>query len=172
MISVTLEWPVAEQQVVRQTLTLGKAACDDLRPVFERYRGVLRTRHRQTMDAMRDPLTGLPWTPLLPKYAASKPPGTQNRILYRSGRLRKALTVFQAPWSIYQATPKSMVWGVDSPSIYPLVHQTTLRSRKDGQPLRRGYMGLKLPDDLNTLARYIRTHIIGQIAKGGAKGGQ
>ncbi|MEW5875819.1 MAG: phage virion morphogenesis protein [Candidatus Zixiibacteriota bacterium] len=167
---VSFDWPTAEQRAVRQTLTMTRTAVTDLRPVFERFRGTLRMRHRRTMDTMTDPITGQPWTPLTEKHKSRKPSGTQARILYFTGVMRRALTVFQAPWSIYHATPVSMIWGIDSPEVYPLFHQTTQRRRKDGQPLRRGFMGMVLPDDLNTLTRFVRTHIIGMQAKGGVKG--
>jgi len=169
-MTVEFIWPYAEQQRVRQAITIvGIRGISDLRPVWQRFSGTLRQRHRQTFDARVDPITGTPWAPVLPTYDASKPAGKRGKTLEFTGRMRKALTVGKAPWSHFLSQPKRMEYGINAPQIYPLVHQTTARTRRDGAPLNRRFVGMKLPDDLITLQKFIKTHLIGLWAKAGGK---
>jgi len=170
MMTIQFDWPMAERQKVRQAITLlGIQGISDLRPVWKRFSGTLRQRHRQTFDARMDPITGMPWASVLPEYDMTKPSGTRGKTLEFSKRMRKALTVPKSPWSHFVSLAKRMEFGIIATKIYPLVHQTTMRTRKDGAPLNRRFVGMKLPDDLITLQKFIKTHLIGLWAKGGGK---
>lgn len=186
MIKVAFDWPVAERRVVRHTIQFTARGLDDLRPVFNRFRGVLRSRHADTFRRMVDPITNEAWTPLTPEYAARKAgiqrgrravlrsaraaglsvPGlTRQQILVDLGRMKKALTVYGAEWAFYQVTKRAMLWGIDPTEIYPIFHQTTAKFRKDGKPLRRGYVGMRIDEDAPAFLRLVETHVLALWAR-------
>jgi len=173
MMTIEFDWPMAERQKVRQAITLlGIQGISDLRPVWQRFGGTLRQRHRKTFDAQTDPISGVTWHPYTPAYYEWKlehKRAKADKMLQLSGTMRKALTVPKSPWSHFISEPKLMEFGIVAPVIYPLVHQASSRTRKDGYPIRRGFIGMKLPDDLIILQKFIKTHLIGLWAKGGGK---
>jgi phage gpG-like protein len=163
-MNMTFTWPAGPTSQVRQTLRAPGIAIRDLRPVWKRFVITLRTRHRQTFDRMADPFTSAAWTPLDEDYALTKPAGTQKKILYRTGRLRKSLTTGgKSADSIIIIEPKQMTFGTAVP--YGIFHQATDRSRKDGASLMRRFIGMKLPDDLEILMKFVKTHIVSMAAR-------
>lgn len=175
MAVIRFEWPAGAHKKIRETLEFQADGLDDLsrglnggRSVWERFESRLRSRHAKTFDAMTDPTTGIHWTPLTPQYAKTKPAGTRSKILYLSGELRRALTTPKGSGHITRRFPKALEWGVAAIASKPMVHQTTERTRTDGAPLKRRFLGLKLPDDFLELRKIIQTELVARwVAKGG-----
>jgi len=174
--AISFTWPSGERRKIVETLRFQAEGLADMskglkggQSVWQRFESRLRTRHRKTFDAMVDPVTNAPWTPLLPSYAKRKPAGTQNKILYRDGTLRKALTTPKGLGHVSIRKAFSLIWGV-SLGIYPLAHQVpiTRKFRKDGKSLQRRFIGMKLPDDLLDLRKIIQTDLVARwVATGG-----
>jgi len=159
-----MDWPVGPTHQVRQTLRAPGIAIRDLRPVWKRFVITLQSRHRRTFDSMADPFTGAAWTPLDPDYAKTKPAGTRKKILYRTGRLRKSMTMGgKSADSIIILEPKRITYGSRVP--YGIFHQVTERIRKDGAPRKRRFRGMKVPDDLKILMGFLKTHIVSMAAR-------
>uniref|UniRef100_A0A6M3JCH7 Putative tail protein n=1 Tax=viral metagenome TaxID=1070528 RepID=A0A6M3JCH7_9ZZZZ len=179
MVVIQFEWPAGERQKIVETLEFQAEGLEDFSrgfngglSIWERFESRLRSRHAATFNAMTDPTSGTPWTPLTPAYAKRKPPGTRSKILYLTGELRRALTTPQGSGHITRRYPKALEWGVADLSSKPMVHQTTERVRKDGAPLKRRFLGLKLPDDFIDLRKIIQTELIARwTAKGGKVNG-
>jgi len=176
--TLSINWPTAQQRVIRDTLTFRAASLPNLAksaaggiPVWKRFASHLRTRHRKTFDRMVSPITGVGWTPLLDEYAETKPPGTKNKILFYHGTLRKALTTPKGKGHIERMKPQSFEFGVGGLGVYPLAHNSPVKRlrRKDGASLHRQFLGMKLPDDMTKLGQIIRTEMIALRRKAGGK---
>lgn len=173
--SISFAWPAGKSTTIVETIKFQAEGLEDMSKgvnggisVWERFESRLRSRHTRTFDDMVDPTSFAPWTPLTPAYAKRKPAGTQNKILYYSGLLRKALTTPKGSGHITRRRARSLEWGVANISSKPLVHQTTERTRKDGMPLKRRFLGMKLPDDLLELRKIVQTELVARwVAKGG-----
>lgn len=170
--TLTFSMPFGEHRFIVDTLSLrADAALDMSKSVtgavspWARFESHLQTRHRKTFDARVDPITNQRWTPVLPEYAKRKPAGKRNKTLEFSGTLRKALTSppgKKARGAIRRRMKLALEWGVGNLGVYPLAHQNPVKrpTRKDGKSLKRGHLGMKLPDDMLTLAKIIRTESI------------
>lgn len=143
---MTFSWPAPEQRRVEQTIEVSRAMVTDWRPVFNIVIPNMRQRLSVAFRRQSDPVTDEAWTPLSPKYKIWKQknfPG--KRILECTGALRRAATKKGAVGQVVIVETKSMTFGVEL-GIYPLVHQTTMLTRKDGASRRRMWLGFKLKD--------------------------
>lgn len=70
-ISFTMEWPLSEQERIRQTVILQGEAIKNLTPIWPRFIGTILNRHRTTFLRQESP-DGQPWTPLSDDYAERK----------------------------------------------------------------------------------------------------
>lgn len=176
--TIRFEWPAGERQKIVESITFQADGLVDFSrganggiSVWERFESRLRSRHRKTFDAMKDPVNNTTWTPVLEAYAKTKPPGTQNRTLYRTGTMRRALTTPQGSGHVSIRKPQSLTWGVDLGQVYPIRHQApspATRYRKDGGDTQRRFLGMRLPDDLLELRKIIQTDLVARwVAKGG-----
>lgn len=161
-MTFTFSWPEAERNRINQTLIAHTQIPKDMRPVWQRFFVTLRTRSRTSFDSMTHPVTGAPWTPLLPSYAATKPAGTRRKILYLTGKLRKSLTTAAGAGVIAVSKLREMIYGTAIP--YSIYHQSTTRTRKDGASLSRPHVGMRA-EDLRKLVAFIRTEMVGAVLR-------
>lgn len=172
-----LVWPTGERKAVVQWFKTQEVLLEDWRPVFKRWIPNVRRRHRLTFERQVDPFTGAQWTPLTPAYARRKGKSGVTRkvkgaiasvfrgILVLSGALKAAASSKGAPGQVVIMKPRQLVFGVNIGEIYPRVHQASDRLRKDGKPIRRSWLGLKVPEDFVSLALHMRRVWKGELAK-------
>ena len=144
---VTFEWPYSQRQKVRQVIRIHDDRIKDFRKIWDIVIPNLRQKHSVTFRQMRDPISNKPWNPLSKKYAEWKMknyPG--KRILELTGTMRRAASKKGARGQVAISKKRAMVFGVDLARIYPLYHQLTNRSRKDGVKIRRPWFGITHQD--------------------------
>lgn len=144
---IEFSWPAGERKKIVQAIQVPAEIMQDMRPVFKIVVPNFRQRHSVTFRRMVDPITRKPWAALSEAYAEIKEkkfPG--KRILEATGTLRRAATKKGARGNITEMKKQSLVWGVDGLGVYPIVHQATERNRKDGVPIRRGWLGIRSKD--------------------------
>lgn len=152
-------WPVGERTAMSQMIRIHGFGISDLRPVWDKYIPYIRTRHRTTFQQQTSPF-GQAWPPLSEPYATRKRAmyGTKP-ILVATGALKRAASVKGAAGQIFTMDAQSMTFGVALGKVYPGVHQRTERIRKDGTPIKRSWLGLHAPADLDKLRFYIAAHL-------------
>jgi len=181
--AIAFTWSIGEQRLVQQTLLTTERGLSDFRPVWDKFVPNVRRRHSVTFRQQASPFTGAPWPRLSKEYAASK--GRSGKItkkrgggvaqqfrplLVLSGKLKTAATGKGAFGQIVVMQMRYMEFGVDLGEVYPAVHQKTERIRKDGTPIKRVWLGLKVPDDLIALqAQIVRRITLDQKAAGGGR---
>jgi len=168
---IAFTWSIGEQRLVRQVLITTERGLSDFRPVWDKFIPNIRRRHSVTFRQMASPFSGAPWPALEPKYAEWKRKHFGDKpILVRTGTLKAAATRKGAFGQVIVMQPRFMEFGVELGEIYPGVHQTTSRFRKDGTPMQRVWLGLKVPDDLIALqSQIVRRITLDQKAAGGGR---
>ena len=164
MVKFTFEWPTGQRTAIRQTLVEHSLVLDDLRPVWQRFVAYIRRRHKRTFESQTSPF-GQAWPPLSEPYATRKRAMFGAKpILQATGALMRAASRKGAPGQIIIMEPRAMTYGVALGKVYPAVHQRSERTRKDGTPIKRTWLGLNTEQDIRVglraeIAGYLRERI-------------
>lgn len=137
-----MEWDTGERERVKTFIRVPNEVMANLKPVWKIIIPNMRQRESVTFRRQQNPITRKRWPDLEPTYKERKEkmyPG--KRILEATGLLRRAASRKGAPGQVVVMKRNGMVFGVELGVIYPLVHQTTGRSRKDGTPIKRVWFG-------------------------------
>lgn len=170
MAFLTFAWPLGEQKKVYQMVVLNLHGIRDLREVWDKFIPYIRRRHSVTFRQTTSPF-GEPWPALSPEYAKQKRMRFGERpILVAIGRLKRAASQKGAPGQFFEMRPRDMTFGVTLGTIYPLYHQTTAATRKDGTKIRRSWLGLKMPEDALALKGYVVRYLRALAKKSSAIG--